>query len=225
MTSIKSRVIKYGLVEWRRITDWQQDVKTIDANEMDKLLNSFDKHGFFDNFLLWEQPNGFICIHGHQRLKALHKADALGWTIPDKLPAIYLDIKNEKEAREMILAAASTFGQINKDELIHFIEDNKLDMSGLASTTHLTLPNTETILDLQTQDDTGESSDDKANKKFDDLSEDYKDYVLKIPNNEYQVFIKLLDEVRKSVESNKESCDYTIAGALKLLILKYLKKS
>ena len=117
------------------LVDIQKSVKSLNPNEMEKMLKSFETLGFLDPFDVWKdkKKNQLILLGGNQRLKALKKARELGWKLPDQFPANMIEASNLKEARKMLLSMASTFGRTSKEALLDFSKKFAINIKEVAS--------------------------------------------------------------------------------------------
>ena len=126
---MKIHAKKIEQINWKSLIDIQGDVKQITPESMEKMIKSLEKNGFCDPFIFWKNPasDEKICLAGNQRLKALKEMENAGKKIPAKLPGIPIPAKSEKQARKILLSLASTFGEVQQDELDNFIEISELD--------------------------------------------------------------------------------------------------
>lgn len=80
--------------------------------------------GFSSPFHLWRGADGaWRVIDGHQRLTVLTRMAADGVSMPDAYPAVEVYAENEQEARQKVLALASTYGVVREDGLRQFALD------------------------------------------------------------------------------------------------------
>lgn len=101
-------------IDWHKVEDVQKSVKTMSVQNMEKLLTSLKVYGFNEPICVWKDvnnPNRHICLAGNQRLKALKKAEELGWSVPSKVPCNFIEAKDEKQAKLILLSLASTLGK------------------------------------------------------------------------------------------------------------------
>ena len=89
----------------------------------DKLGKSLKKY-MIDPFMVWQAPDENVYIlDGHQRRKKLLENGFAG-----QVPCVGVRCKSEREAKEMILAFRSQYGEIlEREHLYEFIEENNLD--------------------------------------------------------------------------------------------------
>lgn len=124
MSEIKTKCWSKIFLKWDEIEDVQKNVKTISPKNLKKLVNSLINFGFSEPLGVWQKPNGkYICLSGNQRLKALKKARDDGVSVPNKVPINLITADNEKEAKKLLLALASTYGEVNINELKKFVID------------------------------------------------------------------------------------------------------
>ena len=118
------------LIDWKKLVDIQQGAKDMNGPEMEKLLNSLSENGFCDPFCVWhnKETGEDICIAGNQRLKAVYRAQELGWEVPEQLPANKIIAKDLKEATKMLLSLASTFGRVNQSEIEVMVKNVDLSL-------------------------------------------------------------------------------------------------
>jgi len=125
-TTIKDRIKKYGSVAWRDVKPLQsEEFKKYKKEQIQKLKNSIKKNGFATPLFIWQNPkNEMILLDGFHRIIALKELEDIdGDVIPSKLPAIYIDCKNHKDAKKMLLLLNSHYATIRQDELLDFITD------------------------------------------------------------------------------------------------------
>lgn len=100
----------------------QGDLKSITDDALAKLKASIKKHGFAFPMFVWENSDGEIkIIDGHMRLKALESFKEDGYAIP-QIPVVMIPAKNEDEAKEKLLAAASLYGEFSQSGFDSFLE-------------------------------------------------------------------------------------------------------
>lgn len=121
------------------ITDFQGNLKERDNTDYEKIERSIKKHGFSFPFFIWKHDGMNYCLDGHGRLGAIKRLVAQGEKIPP-LPVVYVDCKDEADAKELLLKLNSHYGQMTAQSVADFLGDLKIDFADLA------LP--EGILDL-----------------------------------------------------------------------------
>lgn len=120
---MENRIIKQGLVEWKKCK-WLQpdDLKRQTKEQAEKLKKSLVENGFSSPFFIWENGKSTYILDGHHREKALNELDAEGEKIPSKLPAVWVRAKNQNEAKKLILAYSSEYAKISRAGLENFID-------------------------------------------------------------------------------------------------------
>lgn len=123
-SEIKNRIIKQGFVDWRKCV-WLQpeNLKNQTKEQLEKLKNSILKNGFAMPFFVWEHNGKNYILDGHHRQPALEALSGEGLKTPEKLPALWIDAKNEKEAKKFILIYNTSYAKFNKDKVYEFIEE------------------------------------------------------------------------------------------------------
>lgn len=121
------------------ITDFQGNLKERDNTDYEKIERSIKKHGFSFPFFIWKHDGMNHCLDRHGRLGAIKRLVAQGEKIPP-LPVVYVDCKDEADAKELLLKLNSHYGQMTAQSVADFLGDLKIDFADLA------LP--EGILDL-----------------------------------------------------------------------------
>lgn len=98
----------------------QGALKTLIAEDEEKLKKSILENGFFVPMFIWADKRKAKIMDGHQRIRVLEKLQADGYEIPE-LPAIVIRAKNEVEAKKKLLLISSQFGKIDKTGLRDFL--------------------------------------------------------------------------------------------------------
>jgi len=130
--SIESRVIKTELINWRNLQFIQQENFKEWINNGDvKLLESILKYQFVDPFKVWEHEGILYCLDGRHRFLDLKKVSESGATVPDMLPATFIDCGNMKEAAELVLIYSSAYARITQQGLLEFVQNFDLDFPEL----------------------------------------------------------------------------------------------
>ncbi len=121
--NITNKIIKSDLIEWRSLEWLQGKFKTIPDNSLKKLKQSLINNSFVQPFNVWE--NGKIWIlDGHHRKLAMEQLELEGYTIPDKLPANFVECKDKKEASKMVLLYSSIYAKADEQSLEEFLAEN-----------------------------------------------------------------------------------------------------
>lgn len=113
------------------ITEFQGNLKERDSTDYEKIERSIRKHGFSFPFFIWRHDGVNHCLDGHGRLGTLQRMVAGGEQIPP-LPVVYVNCKNEADAKEMLLKLNSTYGRMTADSVREFIKDLDIDFEDLA---------------------------------------------------------------------------------------------
>ena len=125
---INNKILKTELIQWRDLIEFQPEKFKKYSNKLtDKLKNSLVNNGFASPFYVWERDNGIFILDGHGRFRAMNQMEQDGESIPDKLPAIFLSIENESEAKKMLMTFNSHYAELNKEFVIEYMGDLVFD--------------------------------------------------------------------------------------------------
>ena len=115
-----------ALVDLDELNPTQGNLKDLTKENYTKLKKQILKNGFSFPFHIWKDGKMMRCIDGHQRIRTLKAMRDEGYYIP-KLPVDYIDAKDEKHAKELILANISEYGNMTQQGLYEFIEGAEID--------------------------------------------------------------------------------------------------
>lgn len=149
--TVQSRVLKTRSIDWTRLEFLQKpDFKEwIDSGD-EKLCNSLIRYQFIDPFKVWENRGKLYCLDGYHRVQDLKKLQERGINVPAKLPAIFIDCADMKEAAELVLIYSSSYARTTEKGFASFMQEFQLDpmeMSHLIAIpefNHMTLPDSPT---------------------------------------------------------------------------------
>lgn len=127
-------------VNHRALEEFQEDIKTITPENLDKLIASISK-GFKSPLFIWDNKGDYYILDGHQRVKALMAMEEKGWKIPP-IPAVLILEKTKKKAKEAILIFISQYGEIDPGTISMFMR--KYDIKPM----NLVLKKSEINLDM-----------------------------------------------------------------------------
>ena len=127
--SIKDRIIRYGKVSWADVKPLQaDDFKKYTPEQIKKLKTSIQKNGFATPLFIWESKSGNVLLDGFHRIIAFRELQAIdGVNIPSEVPALFVDCKDKKDAKKLLLILNSHYAEIQKDALWEFVSDLNLD--------------------------------------------------------------------------------------------------
>lgn len=124
MKSLKHKIIKTEMVDWKELVPFQpESLKKSSPDLLKKLSRNMINNGFTTPFFVWQKGKIKYILDGCHRQKVLEEMSANSTKIPDKLPAIFLRVKDEQEAKKYLLGFNSYYAEINKKGLFEFIED------------------------------------------------------------------------------------------------------
>src|SRR4030095_6634653 len=104
--------------------------KSLSKVEFEKLKKSIVKFGLSFPSFIWKQNGSAKCWDGHQRSRVLTEMQKEGWRVPD-VPVVYVDAKNEKEAKEKILLLSSQYWKSTRDSVYEFLTAADIDFGDM----------------------------------------------------------------------------------------------
>jgi DNA modification methylase len=123
--TIKNKILKYGTVAWRDVKPLQSaDLKKYTPGQIKKLKASIIANGFTAPMYIWENLKGeMILLDGFHRIIAFKELESIdGVSIPEKIPALFIDCKDKKDAKKVLLILNSHYAEIQKEGLWDFID-------------------------------------------------------------------------------------------------------
>ena len=115
------------------LVNFQGKLKRLPEESYARLKASILDLGFSFPVFVWKDRNKMMIIDAHQRVECLKRMRQEGYVIP-KLPIVWIEAENKKEAAKMVLAATSQYGEVQVDGLHSFMEEFKLEMPDLEET-------------------------------------------------------------------------------------------
>lgn len=113
------------------LTEFQGGLKQRTAEDVEKIKKSIRRHGFAFPFFVWSHGGVNHVLDGHGRIQALKQMEKDGEAIPP-LPVVYIDCRDEAEAKELLLKLNSHYGQMTADSVLEFIGDIDINLDDLA---------------------------------------------------------------------------------------------
>jgi hypothetical protein len=110
------------------IFDFQGGLKRLSQDNAIRLATSIFSKGFISPFHVWERDSDAMCLDGHQRCAVLLGIREAGIPIPGMFPVDYIHATDEKEAREMLLATTSQYGEFQIDQLDGWLKNIEEDI-------------------------------------------------------------------------------------------------
>lgn len=132
---IKSKVIKIESVKWQELKQLQTDnFKELTKENYEKLKASLINNNFIMAFTIWEDKAGAkYIIDGVHRFKTLQLLKKEKYKVPEKLPAIFIDCKDKKEAVKYIYIYSSKYADITETGFSDMINKYKFDIQDLTN--------------------------------------------------------------------------------------------
>jgi len=116
-----------AFVEIDKIESIQGDLKKITPESMKKLKQSIIKHGFSFPVFVWKNKTKYYSIDGVHRVKALKELGAEGYDVPVSVPVAYINARDRKQAKKLLLAVSSQYAKFTEEGFTEFIKDLDLD--------------------------------------------------------------------------------------------------
>jgi len=114
-------------LEISELIPFQGNLKDLSKINYKKLRGEILKLGFCEPISIWENN----ILNGHQRLRTLQQMQTEGFVIP-KIPVNIINAKNKKEAKEIVLALTSQYGNITEQGLYEYMAEAELDFVDVA---------------------------------------------------------------------------------------------
>lgn len=112
------------------LKDFQGNLKTLSKTNYEKLKKELLRHGFCEPITIWRKDGKHLILNGHQRVRTLLMMQQDGYHIPD-LPVNIVTPRDEKEAKEIVLALTSQFGEITDEGLYEFAQEAGIEFDFL----------------------------------------------------------------------------------------------
>lgn len=110
------------------LCEFQGELKKRDDEDVDKIVRSIKQLGFSVPFFVWKHDNKNYVLDGHGRLLGLQKLDSLGFLIPP-LPVVYVNCKDERDARDLLLRINSHYGKMTPESVLEFVGDYDINLA------------------------------------------------------------------------------------------------
>lgn len=121
------------VVELDGLSELQGNLKVLPEEQYQRLKRSIIELGFSFPVHAWRSASKKFILDATQRTRALKRMrDEDGYKVP-KLPVVWVDAKDKKEAVRKLLAAASQYGQVTPDGLFDLAKMFKIDIDMLKS--------------------------------------------------------------------------------------------
>jgi len=113
-----------------KILPIQGDLKSLSDSDFKKLRASILKYGISFPSYIWKNNGSASCIDGHQRNRVLSEMRKEGYRVPP-VPVVYVEAKDEKEAKEKVLLLSSQYGKYTMDSVYEFLSASQIDFSSM----------------------------------------------------------------------------------------------
>lgn len=101
------------------IVEFQGNLKRRTKKDIEKIITSIKKYGFSFPFFIWNESGENYCLDGHGRIEALAEMRRQGVDLP-LFPVVYVEAKDEAEAKQKLLRLNSQYGQMTFESVIEF---------------------------------------------------------------------------------------------------------
>ena len=107
---------------------FQGNLKTLTEANYVKLKGLIQSQGFSFPVFVWHDKDNNVnyLLDGHQRVRTLEKMISEGFQVGD-IPVADVQAQTFKEAKKKLLAAASQFGNVDKQGLYEFMSENEFE--------------------------------------------------------------------------------------------------
>lgn len=123
---IRVGILKSEPIPWRSLVWLQGGLKEMKKADMKKLKASLIRNNFIQPFNVWNHDGSLYCLDGHHRFRVLQELEQEGVTIPEMLPANFIDCKDRKTAARLALVYSSAYARTTEDGLYEFMHAERL---------------------------------------------------------------------------------------------------
>lgn len=123
------------LVEVEKLQPIQGELKKRTREQLHSLRSLIIKHGFSFPIYIWENEGVNYTLDGHGRdfitkelIKEGYLFEQKDGDVNSKLPAIFIDAKDRRHAKEKLLAVNSSFGTITDEGLYAFLFEENYEL-------------------------------------------------------------------------------------------------
>ena len=128
MSEIQNKCKTKDFLKLSEIEAFATDVKNRTGYDIQRLKESIMNNGFLFPLFIWKNKN--IILDGKARYLALKQLEKEGNVLKD-VPVVFVEAKDENEAKEKVLQVNSRYGKITEGSLNFFAKDCKIDLSDL----------------------------------------------------------------------------------------------
>lgn len=127
--SIKISCEGTATVDYLNLVDFQGDLKELNEKGFEALKAEILRHGFAFPVIVWKNKGKHFIVDGHQRVRTVRTlVERFGYACPE-LPIVEVKAKTLKEAKELLLAATSQYGEMTRQGLYEFMEEAGIKMA------------------------------------------------------------------------------------------------
>lgn len=110
-----------------KLLPFQGELKSLTEKKYEKLKASLLRHGFSFPEFVWKSGKRSFILDGHQRVHALKRLRSEGIVLDGNVPVVYIQARNKKHAKELVLAATSQYGDMDEDSIYKFVKEADLN--------------------------------------------------------------------------------------------------
>ena len=123
-----------------QLNDFQGNLKTLTKVKYEKFKRNLIKNGIKLAKHVWKNPEDkkWYIIDGHQTKRLLSAMQSEGYKIP-LIPVAQVIADSFQEAKETVLLANSSYGEMEDDGLYEFLSESEIDVSFLEDLNFLEL--------------------------------------------------------------------------------------
>jgi hypothetical protein len=136
MKSIKITCQGADVLNIDQLVPFQGSLKTLSKSAFAKLKKSMIDFGFSFPLFVWKHGGSNWTLDGHQRISTLQEMRKEGFEVPE-LPVVWIEAKDEKEAKHKLLLAVGQYGKVTDEGLYEYIKTACLEMGELNQTIEL----------------------------------------------------------------------------------------
>jgi hypothetical protein len=115
------------------LVDFQENLIKRTAQDVKNCKDRLVEAGFSYPFLVWKADKNY-CFDIRGEIFALKTLESEGYELPTGFPVVYIDAVDEKEAKEKLLQANSSYGVITREGLAEFTDGIDIELKSMSFT-------------------------------------------------------------------------------------------
>lgn len=117
-------------VDFHELNEFQEDIKTISREDLDKLKESIKSKGIIMPGFVWKHQDKWWILDMHQRFRAFIELEKEGWYIPN-VPVVEIFAKTKREAKEAVTIFISQYGKVDEKKLKVYLDKYQIKLKTL----------------------------------------------------------------------------------------------